>query len=146
MSCHQTFCPGPFLSPDATLPPSHFHHPATSGHQAVAHMPLHVPRFASSSGSQTLSLGCLATSPTRAQASGVPTPPQVNPFSPCRPGPQPRATPVLCPPSAAAAGHPLVACSSAPTVCTAPSALRHSPRTSLPRKTGISGQVGKRFS
>lgn len=32
------------------------------------------------------------------------------------------------------------------TVCTAPSALRHSPRTSLPRKTGISGQVGKRFS
>lgn len=32
------------------------------------------------------------------------------------------------------------------TKCTAPSALRDSRRTSLPRKTGICGQVGKRFS
>lgn len=32
------------------------------------------------------------------------------------------------------------------TTCTAPSALRDSNTTSLPRKTGICGQVGKRFS
>lgn len=32
------------------------------------------------------------------------------------------------------------------TTCTAPSGLRDSRRTSLPRKTGICGQVGKRFS
>lgn len=32
------------------------------------------------------------------------------------------------------------------TTCTAPSGLRDSLRTSLPRNTGICGQVGKRFS
>lgn len=122
----------------------HYHQPPpppSCGPNPETCTPLYIPGFSPIPDSQTLRLGSPAARPPVIKRLQRPHSTASGPISqPAHRDPSPVPT------FRSSRGASTRSRQLRSTVCTAPSALLHSPRISLPRKTGMSGQVGKRFS